>query len=426
MAQLKTRFSGLLVLACVLALLVASAAPAFAHHKDDHSQGGENFQEADKDASDNDGDADSDSSSTQTENDSDPRENDPEDQADEGDNAHPSGKDRSVENGKSTKNPNQGKAESNPDDSKGPQRFEGGRGDDKPNGPGGVDAADQDGNNGCGNDDDFDDDNNGHCGGARRNGGTGGTGGTDGTDGNDGNGGNGGGSGNSSADMTIEVDCFSVRVTSSKDISNVKVTFVDGTMQEINVNAPTFSQAFSKQIAFATSKSGTTTVSDSAPESCGGTVGGSQLCPAGTDNAGKLMDSVESCDEVESRGSVLCPAGTDNAGKPMDSVESCNEDDVEGRVDESNPIKVCPSGPYEGMPFMDEEDCEVASDGDRVSPNRIVRAAVAGTVDAARRAARALGAALPFTGTGDLVVIAGLAVLLIAGGTMALRTRSTK
>jgi hypothetical protein len=43
-------------------------------------------------------------------------------------------------------------------------RYEGGLGDDKPNGPGGTDAADQDGNNGCGNDDDFDDDNNGHCG----------------------------------------------------------------------------------------------------------------------------------------------------------------------------------------------------------------------------------------------------------------------
>ncbi|MFN2587680.1 MAG: hypothetical protein ABR613_06155, partial [Actinomycetota bacterium] len=36
---------------------------------------------------------------------------------------------------------------------------------DKPNGPGGVDKADQDGNNGCGNDDDFEDDNEGWCGG---------------------------------------------------------------------------------------------------------------------------------------------------------------------------------------------------------------------------------------------------------------------
>lgn len=82
--------------------------------------------------------------------------------ADEGDNQHPSGKDRSVEHGNSG---NQGKSSSHPDDSKGPMRFEGEQGPDKPNGPGGSDLADQDGNNGCGNDDDFDDDNNGWCGG---------------------------------------------------------------------------------------------------------------------------------------------------------------------------------------------------------------------------------------------------------------------
>ena len=74
--------------------------------------------------------------------------------SDDGDNRHPSGKDRSVENGKSG---NQGKSGSDPDgDSNG--------GADKPNGSGGTDKADQDGNNGCGNDDDFEDDNNGNCG----------------------------------------------------------------------------------------------------------------------------------------------------------------------------------------------------------------------------------------------------------------------
>ena len=74
--------------------------------------------------------------------------------SDDGDNKHPSGKDRSVENGKSG---NQGKSGSDPDgDSNG--------GADKPNGSGGNDLADQDGNNGCGNDDDFEDDNNGNCG----------------------------------------------------------------------------------------------------------------------------------------------------------------------------------------------------------------------------------------------------------------------
>ena len=73
---------------------------------------------------------------------------------DDGDNQHPSGRDRSVEPGGSG---NQGNSPSDPDgDSNG--------GPDKPNGPGGVDLADQDGNNGCGNDDDFEDDNEGWCG----------------------------------------------------------------------------------------------------------------------------------------------------------------------------------------------------------------------------------------------------------------------
>ena len=79
---------------------------------------------------------------------------------DDGDNAHPSGKDRSVEHGGSG---NQGKAQHDPDDDgRGPDRSNGGV--DQPGGAGGVDLADQDGNNGCGNDDDFEDDNEGWCG----------------------------------------------------------------------------------------------------------------------------------------------------------------------------------------------------------------------------------------------------------------------
>jgi hypothetical protein len=79
---------------------------------------------------------------------------------DEGDNLHPSGKDRSVEPGGSG---DQGRSASTPDqDGRGPERDNGGT--DKPNGPGGADILDQDRNNGCGNDDDFDDDNEGWCG----------------------------------------------------------------------------------------------------------------------------------------------------------------------------------------------------------------------------------------------------------------------
>jgi hypothetical protein len=147
----------------IIALVALMATPALAHHKDGHENGpgSSNDRTETSATSDHDGDADSDSSTSYTE------DNDTNDGgtannvADEGDNKHPSGKDRSVENGGSG---TQGKSESNPDDSKGPMRYEGALGDDKANGPGGTDLADQDGNNGCGNDDDFDDDNNGHCG----------------------------------------------------------------------------------------------------------------------------------------------------------------------------------------------------------------------------------------------------------------------
>lgn len=80
---------------------------------------------------------------------------------DSGDNAHPSGNDRSIEFGRSL---TQGNAQSDPDDDgRGPDRSNGGS-DKQPNGLGGVDKADQDNNNGCGNDDDFEDDNEGWCG----------------------------------------------------------------------------------------------------------------------------------------------------------------------------------------------------------------------------------------------------------------------
>ena len=78
---------------------------------------------------------------------------------DEGDNLHPSGKDRSCEPGGSG---DQGNAQSDPDDDgRGPDRSNGGP--DQPGGAGGFDKDDQDANNGCGNDDDFEDDNEGLC-----------------------------------------------------------------------------------------------------------------------------------------------------------------------------------------------------------------------------------------------------------------------
>ena len=156
------RTSSISIFAAVLVALLAIWAPAaLAHHKDDHTQGGGKPSSTESTSSDRDGDADSDSGTSYTE-DNDTNDDDtPNNVSDDNDNAHPSGKDRSVENGSSG---NQGNSESHPDDSKGPMRYEGEIGADKANGPGGTDLADQDGNNGCGNDDDFDDDNNGWCG----------------------------------------------------------------------------------------------------------------------------------------------------------------------------------------------------------------------------------------------------------------------
>ena len=143
------------LIALVVALVMALAAPALAvrpadHGKKSHSNRGAEHSKKAKGSS---------SSAMTEDNDS----NDggtPNNVADEGDNWHPSGKDRSVENGGSG---NQGNSGSAPDeDGHGPERDFGGT--DKPDGPGGMDLADQDGNNGCGNDDDFEDDNEGWCG----------------------------------------------------------------------------------------------------------------------------------------------------------------------------------------------------------------------------------------------------------------------
>jgi hypothetical protein len=133
---------------------VLLAGQASAHHKSGHSRGGGNA------ARDHDGDADSDPGTSYTEDNDTNDGGTPNNQPDAGDNAHPSGKDKSVEHGNSG---NQGNSESDPDDDgRGPDRSNGGP--DKPNGSGGDDLADQDGNNGCGNDDDFEDDNEGWCG----------------------------------------------------------------------------------------------------------------------------------------------------------------------------------------------------------------------------------------------------------------------
>jgi hypothetical protein len=142
MWRLRFRRCSMTVVPALL-VLAFGAVPALAHHKDGHGGGSGRDQGG--------------SHSTVTEDNDDNDGGTPNNQVDAGDNRHPSGKDRSVENGNSG---NQGRSGSDPDgDSNG--------GPDKPGGSGGVDLADQDGNNGCGTDDDFEDDNNGNCGGRK-------------------------------------------------------------------------------------------------------------------------------------------------------------------------------------------------------------------------------------------------------------------
>ena len=152
--------SALLAAFSALLAMLLVATPALAHHNGDHDKGkGQQTQ-----SKDNDGDADNTPGQTTEDNDAASADQDgkqtPNNVEDDGDNRHPSGKDRSVENGGSG---NQGNSESTPDQNgKGPERDYNGT--DKPGGSGGVDKNDQDGNNGCGNDDDFEDDNEGWCG----------------------------------------------------------------------------------------------------------------------------------------------------------------------------------------------------------------------------------------------------------------------
>ena len=291
--------------------------------------------------SDRDGDADSDRSTGYTEdddtNDGGTRNN----VEDDGDNRHPSGRDRSVENGGSG---NQGRSESDPDDDgRGPDRSNGGP--DKPNGAGGDDLADQDGNNGCGNDDDFEDDNEGWCGKpadkpapakpeAKPETKPAATPCPD-------------GSmdrpcaakpeatpehkpvkpetkpevkpGNGTADIDVDADCLSVTVTSSKDISHVVVTFADGTSEKFDgLKGHTWTKTFTKTVASAKAKSATTVVTDMA-----GSCTADEAAAADADEhdectAGAMDEKCDEDDEVESTertsaapGGFECPKGDD-------------------------------------------------------------------------------------------------------------------
>jgi len=380
--------------------------------------------------------------------------------ADSGDNRHPSGKDRSVEHGKSG---NQGKATSDPDNNgKGPERNSGGA--DKPNGKGGIDKADQDGNNGCGNDDDFEDDNEGWCGrkpkadkpakpstekpgkpaGEKPK-----------TE-NPGkpakpapekpkaeNPGKPGGAdkpkgpkhenkpakpGKGTASITVDADCRSVRVTSSKDISHVVVWFADGTSKKWDgLRGHTWSMSFDKDVAGARAKSATTVVSDAA--SCGSTAGNpSTTCPAGMiDTNGSAAGG---CVQVETGapGSVdigACPKGMVDTNGSMAGGCECPKgmEDTNGSREGGCE---CPKGMEDtngsrpgGCVLADDDEGTTVGGGAGAEPPA-GEVLSSGAERPAEVSARSTGAvlsvgALAFTGAGLSILVAVALGLLLLG-----------
>ena len=270
--------------------------------------------------------------------------NTPNNVVDDGDNRHPSGKDRSVERGRAG---NQGRSASDPDDDgRGPDRSNGGA--DRPDGPGGVDLADQDGNNGCGNDDDFEDDNEGWCGRKPKSakptkpattpttqkpaakpkhehpkGGE---------NGKPAAGPKASGPkapkdrtpkanpGNGTAAIAVDVTCRTVTVTSSKDISNVVVVFADGTSRKFDgLRGHSWTRTFDEDLASATAKSATSRVTGVA--ACGTTTGApgdtttpSAACPEGTvDTNGSMPGGCEAPGGTTTGGGAKAGEGTQPA-----------------------------------------------------------------------------------------------------------------
>ena len=129
----------------------------------------------------------------------------------------------------------------------------------------------------------------------------------------------------SEAEMTINVDCFSVSVTSSKDISNVVVTFADGTSQTFDgLSGNTFSRTFSKEVASATAKSGQTTVSGSA-DACADDDDADTVSPRtdGTAGTGATPTNTATVDTVSPRTDGTAGTGataTDTATVTVDTA----------------------------------------------------------------------------------------------------------
>ena len=154
--------------------------------------------------------------------------------------------------------------------------------------------------------------------------------------------------GSSVADMTITVGCYSVEVTSSKDISHVEVTFADGTTVKFEgLSGNSYSNSFSLPVVSAHAKSGTTIVTDTVSGDC------SAVAPPTTCPDGSPMPADGICEQADGTIIELCPDGSEmpvgaNCGDgipcpddtTMDEEGNCLEDDVGGRAD----TILCPDG----------------------------------------------------------------------------------
>lgn len=98
-------------------------------------------------------------------------------------------------------------------------------------------------------------------------------------------------------------------------------------------------------------------------------------------------------------GPLICPDGTDFAGFLTGSLADCDSDAMSGGWSgtflAAQGVKVCKSGPFKGMPVLDESEC------DYVLGKRL----------------------MPLTGAGGVLPLIGLAVLLIMMGSTTLKVR---
>ena len=303
--------------------------------------------------------------------------------SDDDDNAHPSGNDRSVESGGSG---NQGSSTSNPDDSKGPQRYEGVRGEDKPNGPGGTDLDDQDGNNGCGNDDDFNDDNNGHCG----------------------------------RSESPDNSC-SKRGHSGWECSESE------TVAGSSTGCPNEKMGGDDTGRGANQGSAYDSTCDGSPSGNGNGDGGNKPCAGCVGNADDKNPPGQMPGGSDANNGYECD-GNSGVGRTNPAHTGCAEEvqatsveqdvqaaGIEGRTDE-----VCPAGSDAAGQPMDEADC---NQDDSVLGKVLQRAGPLGA--AVKGVGNAVGAVLPFTGNGDLVAFLAIALGLMAGGLLLLKRRKT-